>query len=52
MAQQIDKPTELHNENLPPTQSHIGKILSSVIPKFTAFSMLEETATKCFSMSN
>ena len=41
------RPTELHNENLPPTQSFIGKIFSFDMPKELAFSKLVETAINC-----
>ena len=51
MDKDIDKPTELHKENLPPTQSHIGKIFSELIPYSIAFSTLLLTAIKCFEIS-
>src|SRR5690606_11754249 len=46
-AQQIESPTALHNEKRPPTQSSIGKIFAEAIPNATAFSIFDETATKC-----
>ena len=44
----MDNPTALQSENRPPTQSHIGKIFSSSIPKSLTLSILVETATKWF----
>ena len=44
-------PTELHNEYLPPTQSHIGNILFGSIPKSITSSILLLTAIKCFEIS-
>src|SRR5690554_506302 len=43
----IDKPTALQSENLPPTQSQIGKICDLLIPKLVTFSIFVDTATKC-----
>ncbi len=51
-AKLMDKPTADHKEKRPPTQSHIGKILSGLIPKLVTFSMLVETATKCLETSS
>ena len=51
-AKLIDKPTALHNEKRPPTQSHIGKTLSGLIPNSVTFWILVETATKCFATSS
>ena len=51
MDKDIDKPTELHKENLPPTQSHIGNILFGSIPKSITSSILLLTAIKCFEIS-
>src|SRR5690606_17772645 len=45
------RPTALQREKRPPTQSHIGKILFSSIPKAFTFLILVETATKCFAMA-
>ena len=36
-AKLIVKPTALQSENRPPTQSHMGKILSGLIPKSVTF---------------
>ena len=47
----IERPTELQRENLPPTQSFIGKIFFGSIPKSITAFILEETATKCFGIS-
>ena len=47
-ARQMLNPTELQRENRPPTQSFIGKVFSGVMPKAAVFSVLVETATKCF----
>src|SRR5690606_30733720 len=44
----MDNPTVLHKENRPPTQSHMGKMLSSAIPNCFTFSRFVDTATKCF----
>ena len=51
-AKLIVRPTALHNENLPPTQSHIGKTLSGLIPNSVTFCILVETATKCLATSS
>src|SRR5690554_593355 len=51
MTQQMERPTELQSENLPPTQSCIGKIFFSEIPKSIADFWFTDTATKCFSTS-
>src|SRR5210317_59074 len=50
-AKQILKPTVLHKENRPPTQFFIGKVFFASIPKAAVFSVLVETATKCFEMA-
>src|SRR5690554_6685526 len=47
IARLIERPTALHNEKRPPTQSHIGKIFSGSIPNSSAAATLLETATKC-----
>src|SRR5690606_1831473 len=43
----MDNPTALQSENLPPTQSHIGKMFSGSIPNSSTWEILLETATKC-----
>ena len=45
------KPTALHKEKRPPTQSQSGKIFSSAIPKSSTLGILLETATKCLKTS-
>ena len=47
----IARPTEPHKENLPPTQSHIGKIFESWMPNSLAAFVLLLTPTKFFEMS-
>jgi hypothetical protein len=48
MARLIERPTELHNENLPPTQSFIEKTILELIPNFLISLTFVETAAKCF----
>ena len=51
-AKLTDNPTALHNEKRPPTQSHIGKTLTGLIPNSVTFLIFVETATKCLATSS
>ena len=51
-AKQILKPTLLHNENRPPTQSFIGNTFWGSIPKAAIFSKFVETAIKCCAIAD
>ena len=46
MTIEITSPTDPHNENLPPTQSGIERILSGEIPNYLGASVLFEIAIK------
>ena len=51
-AKLIDNPTALQSEKRPPTQSFIGKMFSSSIPKAFTLSMFVDTATKCLATAS
>ena len=43
---EIERPTALQSENLPPTQSAMGNTMSSFIPKLAVCPKLVDTAAK------
>ena len=45
------RPTTLHKEKRPPTQSHMGNTFSGAMPNSSIFLRLVETATKCLATS-
>ena len=51
-VKQMLKPTALHKEKRPPTQSFMGKMFSAAIPKALICSILVDTATKCFATAS